>query len=61
MGNRRTEEGWVACPICGGKTRTKIRVDTVLEHFPLYCPKCKNETLINLKEEHITVVIEPDA
>ncbi|WP_457834633.1 cysteine-rich KTR domain-containing protein [Staphylococcus aureus] len=38
------------CPICGNKTRLRIRVDTILKNFPLYCPKCKNETLINVQK-----------
>ena len=41
---------WVCCPVCGNKTRDKIRKDTVLVHYPLYCPKCKRETLINAKK-----------
>ena len=32
---------WILCPLCGGKTRDKIREDTVLVNYPLYCPKCK--------------------
>ena len=39
---------WVHCPICGGKTRTKVYENTVLLNFPLYCPKCKKETLIDV-------------
>lgn len=61
MGDIVEEESWVSCPICGSKTRTKVRADTILEHFPLFCPKCKQETLVNLREEHITIVTEPDA
>ncbi|HEM8919748.1 TPA: cysteine-rich KTR domain-containing protein, partial [Enterococcus faecium] len=41
---------WILCPICGNKTRLRIRVDTILKNFPLYCPKCKNETLINVQK-----------
>ncbi|MEY5092713.1 cysteine-rich KTR domain-containing protein, partial [Salmonella enterica subsp. enterica serovar Corvallis] len=26
------------CPVCGNKTRLKIREDTELKKFPLYCP-----------------------
>ncbi len=52
---------WIRCPICGGKTRDKLREDTVLINYPLYCPKCKQETLIEVKELHITVIKEPDA
>lgn len=44
------KEKWVLCPICNNKTRIKVRPDTVLENFPLYCPKCKQETIINVKE-----------
>lgn len=32
-------EHWILCPACGSKTRDKIREDTVLKNFPLYCPK----------------------
>ena len=44
---------WLLCPVCGNKTRLKIRGDTVLENFPLFYPKCKQETLINVKELNI--------
>lgn len=37
---------WVLYPACQGKTRTQIRQDTVLENFPLFCPKCKMTFLI---------------
>ena len=66
MENRRrssliNNEKWVLCPICNNKTRTKLRKDTELKNFPLFCPKCKNETLINAKQFNITVIKEPDA
>ena len=38
------------CPVCGNKTRIKIRSDTELINFPLFCPKCKQENLINVKQ-----------
>ena len=41
---------WIICPICGNKTRDRVREDTVLKNYPLYCPKCKKETLINAKK-----------
>ncbi len=47
---------WILCPVCGSKTRDRLREDTVLKNYPLYCPKCKQETLINAKELHITVI-----
>ena len=52
---------WVICPVCGGKTRVKIRKDMELKHFPLFCPKCRKETLIDLKQGNITIIKEPDA
>ena len=39
---------WIHCPICGGKTRTKVYADTVLVKFPLYCPKCHKEIRIDV-------------
>jgi len=52
---------WVMCPVCNNKTRTKIRSDTILENFPLFCPKCKKEMLISVKKLHTIVITEPDA
>ena len=55
------QEKWLLCPICGNKTRLKLREDTILENFPLYCPKCKQETLINVQQMNMSVIKEPDA
>lgn len=52
---------WVHCPICNGKTRTKVYENTVLLNFPLYCPKCKKEIRINVVELKMVVSDEPDA
>lgn len=52
---------WILCPVCGSKTRLQIREDTELKNFPLYCPKCKQEVLIDAKELQITVIKETDA
>ena len=49
---------WIRCPICGGKTRNKIREDTVLVNYPLFCPKCKQESLIAAERLHITIIQE---
>ena len=48
---------WLLCPVCGNKTRLKIREDTELKNFPLFCPKCKQETLINVKQLNMSVTI----
>lgn len=55
------KEEWLLCPICGNKTRLKIREDTELKNFPLFCPKCKQEVLISIKQFNMSVIKEPDA
>lgn len=55
------DEDWVLCPLCSNKTRIKIRQDTILVNFPLFCPKCKATTLINIKNLKIKIIKEPDA
>lgn len=55
------KENWILCPICNNKTRLKIRENTVLENFPLFCPKCKQETMIDVHQLNISVIKEPDA
>ena len=52
---------WIYCPVCGNKTRNRIKEDTVLINFPLYCSKCKQESLIGVKNLQVTVITEPDA
>ena len=47
---------WLLCPVCGNKTRLKVRQDTELINFPLYCPKCKQETLVNVKNTQLSVI-----
>lgn len=47
---------WLLCPVCGNKTRIKVRQDTELINFPLYCPKCKQETLVNVKNTQLSVI-----
>ncbi len=52
---------WIRCPACGSKTRDKIREDTILRNYPLYCPKCRKETLVNITEFQMIIITEPDA
>ena len=44
---------WLLCPTCGGKTRDRIREDTILINYPLYCPKCKQKHLIAAKNYRV--------
>ena len=49
-------EAWILCPVCRGKTRLRVYPDTLLLRFPLFCPKCRRETLINVEKLNITVI-----
>ncbi len=53
-----TDMCWVICPLCASKNRMKFRQDTVLQHFPLFCPKCKRESLIDAENMKVSVVSE---
>ena len=55
------KQQWILCPICGSKTRDRIRQDTILKNYPLYCSKCRQETLIEVTNLKMTVIAEPDA
>ncbi len=52
---------WLLCPNCNNKTRLKIRPDTILDNFPLFCPKCKKEFLIKVIQQEMVIIKEPDA
>ena len=51
---------WIRCPTCNSKTRTKVYEDTILLNFPLFCPKCKKEYVINVVQLKMQVSNEPD-
>ncbi|MCI9591584.1 MAG: conjugal transfer protein [Lachnospiraceae bacterium] len=62
MNHDRNEQfKWLLCPVCGSKTHIKMRSDTELRNFPLFCPKCKQEILIKVTQFNISVIKEPDA
>lgn len=44
------KNGWVYCPICNNKTRTKIRPDTFAKNLLVFCPVCKNESIVDVKD-----------
>lgn len=50
------QRDWIKCPVCGNKTRDKIQENTIMRNFPLYCPKCKRESLINVNNFEIQVI-----
>ena len=48
------EQGeWILCPDCKNKTRIQVLKNTILENFPLYCPKCKRQHLITVRDGKI--------
>lgn len=64
------KEHWILCPACGSKTRARLLPDTVLRNFPLFCPKCRRESIINVQNYKVSTlricetdqtVLQPDA
>lgn len=56
------EEKWILCPLCGAKTRLRLLQRTELREFPLFCPKCKRETIINAHNYKVEIILsQPDA
>ena len=41
---------WILCPECKAKTRTQVLENTELKNFPWFCPKCKKNFIINVKD-----------
>jgi predicted Zn-ribbon and HTH transcriptional regulator len=56
----KEEKQWVLCPVCGAKTRLQLLRETELKAFPLFCPKCKCESIIDAKN-FIIETKKPDA
>ena len=52
---------WVFCPLCNGKTRLQIIETTKMKDFPLFCPKCKKEFMVNVIKLKMVLSDEPDA
>ena len=48
MSNEQKTPHWIPCPICNKQTDVKIYADTVLFNFPLHCPHCEKESIINV-------------
>ena len=43
------ERHWILCPRCGAKTRLQVFRETELKDFPLFCPKCRHESVISVR------------
>lgn len=49
MNDKSEEKHWVLCPVSGAKTRLQLLPETELKVFPLFCPKCRRESIVNVK------------
>ena len=58
---RKPDEKWILCPACGAKTRLRLLQRTVLRDFPLFCPKCRQERIINAQNFKIELINQLDA
>ena len=43
------------------KQRLRLLQRTVLKDFPLFCPKCRQERIINARNFQIEIMDQPDA
>lgn len=41
---------WIYCPICNSKTRVKIKETTEARNLPVFCPKCKNTSDLDVEK-----------
>lgn len=57
----KPDEKWVLCPFCSEKTRVRLLQRTVLQNFPLFCPKCRQECIIHARNFQIEILDQPDA
>lgn len=51
---------WIMCPDCNSKTRVQVLKNTVLENFPLFCPKCKHQHLVTVRDGKIKQILPCD-
>ena len=49
---------WIPRPVCNEKTDVKIYADTVLLNYPLLCPHCQKETIINVFQLKMESVVK---
>ena len=43
------------CPLCGRNTKTKAYRETVMLRFPLYCFRCKRESVVDVVQFRISL------
>ena len=45
------KEQWIYCPICNNKTRIKILEKTTAKDLPVFCPKCKIQSILDIEPD----------
>lgn len=48
MDNLIDEKGWLHYPKCRQRTEQKIGPDTIAHRWPMYCPQCSRESMLNV-------------
>lgn len=46
--NLKTIDGWGICPTCGKKC-IKVKENTILVNYPMFCKVCKRDYIVNWK------------
>ena len=46
-----TAGGRNVCPFCGSKLPLRLLPETRLKDLPVYCKRCKKETIVNTEPE----------
>lgn len=46
---KTTEDGYIVCHICRSKTTQRLRPDTEAKNLRVWCRKCKQVTVVNIK------------
>lgn len=57
--NQSENREWLLCPLCKSKTRIMLLKNTLLKNFPLFCPKCKLEIIVNVQDMNMDIIKEP--
>ena len=55
METKTVEEQFIKCPNCGKEVKIKIRKDTVMKNFPMFCTWIKEEILIDVEDLKVTL------